>query len=98
LVIEGIAPGGQAGTSSKIENYLGFPPASPALSWPIAPRCRRRTIPIFCLRSLVIYDWASSRIGSRAATAAPICCSENVDFQHAFVGGDAGRRVSVGLA
>ncbi|MDF7777734.1 FAD-dependent oxidoreductase [Sphingomonas sp. AOB5] len=24
-VIEGIAPGGQAGTSSKIENYLGFP-------------------------------------------------------------------------
>jgi thioredoxin reductase (NADPH) len=25
LVIEGVAPGGQAGTSSKIENYLGFP-------------------------------------------------------------------------
>ncbi len=25
LVIEGTAPGGQAGTSSKIENYLGFP-------------------------------------------------------------------------
>jgi len=25
IVIEGIAPGGQAGTSSKIENYLGFP-------------------------------------------------------------------------
>ncbi len=25
LVIEGFAPGGQAGTSSKIENYLGFP-------------------------------------------------------------------------
>ena len=25
LVLEGIAPGGQAGTSSKIENYLGFP-------------------------------------------------------------------------
>ena len=24
-MIEGIAPGGQAGTSSKIENYLGFP-------------------------------------------------------------------------
>jgi thioredoxin reductase (NADPH) len=24
-VIEGVAPGGQAGTSSKIENYLGFP-------------------------------------------------------------------------
>jgi thioredoxin reductase (NADPH) len=25
LVLEGIAPGGQAGTSSRIENYLGFP-------------------------------------------------------------------------
>jgi thioredoxin reductase (NADPH) len=25
VVIESIAPGGQAGTSSKIENYLGFP-------------------------------------------------------------------------
>jgi thioredoxin reductase (NADPH) len=25
IVIEGFAPGGQAGTSSKIENYLGFP-------------------------------------------------------------------------
>jgi thioredoxin reductase (NADPH) len=25
IVIEGIAPGDQAGTSSKIENYLGFP-------------------------------------------------------------------------
>src|ERR1700733_7629322 len=25
LVVEGPAPGGQAGTSSKIENYLGFP-------------------------------------------------------------------------
>ena len=25
LVVEGMAPGGQAGTASKIENYLGFP-------------------------------------------------------------------------
>ncbi|MDR3445175.1 MULTISPECIES: cyclic nucleotide-binding domain-containing thioredoxin-disulfide reductase [unclassified Dyella] len=25
LVVEGVAPGGQAGTSSRIENYLGFP-------------------------------------------------------------------------
>ncbi len=25
IVVEGNAPGGQAGTSSKIENYLGFP-------------------------------------------------------------------------
>ncbi len=25
ILVEGLAPGGQAGTSSKIENYLGFP-------------------------------------------------------------------------
>ncbi len=25
VILEGLAPGGQAGTSSKIENYLGFP-------------------------------------------------------------------------
>ena len=25
IVLEGHAPGGQAGTSSKLENYLGFP-------------------------------------------------------------------------
>lgn len=25
IIVEGLAPGGQAGTSSKIENYLGFP-------------------------------------------------------------------------
>ena len=25
LVVEGSAPGGQAGSSSRIENYLGFP-------------------------------------------------------------------------
>ncbi|HEV7731410.1 MAG TPA: FAD-dependent oxidoreductase [Candidatus Binatia bacterium] len=25
IIVEGMAPGGQAGTSSKIENYLGFP-------------------------------------------------------------------------
>ena len=31
-VVECEAPGGQAGTSSRIENYLGFPTASPATS------------------------------------------------------------------
>src|SRR6185369_3563870 len=34
IVLESIAPGGQAGTSSKIENYLGFPTgiSGPALA------------------------------------------------------------------
>ena len=30
LIVEEWAPGGQAGTSSRIENYLGFPTGSPA--------------------------------------------------------------------
>ena len=33
IVVEREAPGGQAGTSSRIENYLGFP----------APVCRERS-------------------------------------------------------
>ncbi len=29
LVLDSVAPGGQAGASTKIENYLGFPTGSP---------------------------------------------------------------------
>ena len=43
LVVEGIAPGGQAGTSSKIENYLVFPTGVPARSWRTGRRSRRRS-------------------------------------------------------
>jgi thioredoxin reductase (NADPH) len=40
IVVERDVPGGQARTSSQIENYLGFPPASRVTSWPVA-RCSR---------------------------------------------------------
>ena len=40
LLVEPLAPGGQAGSSSKIENYLGFRKASPATSSPSAPTSR----------------------------------------------------------
>ena len=40
IVIESTAPGGQAGTSSKIENYLGFPTGSPVSVSRAAPSCR----------------------------------------------------------
>jgi thioredoxin reductase (NADPH) len=40
LALESIALGGQAGTSSRIENYLGFPAVSRASSWPAAPWSR----------------------------------------------------------
>jgi thioredoxin reductase (NADPH) len=32
LVVEAWAPGGQAGTSTRIENYIGFPTGMPAAS------------------------------------------------------------------
>jgi thioredoxin reductase (NADPH) len=41
IVIEGTAPGGQAGTSSKIENYLGFPTGIPASVSRVELSCRR---------------------------------------------------------
>ena len=44
IVLESIAPGGQAGTSSKIENYLGFPDRHQRRRrWPAGRRCRRRS-------------------------------------------------------
>ena len=33
LLVEAEAPGGQAGMSSRIENYLGFPPGYPGVTW-----------------------------------------------------------------
>ena len=45
LVLETNSPGGQAGSSSKIENYLGlaFRPASQVKRWLAAPIPRRRS-------------------------------------------------------
>jgi thioredoxin reductase (NADPH) len=37
LVLEANAPGGQAGSSSKIENYLGFPTGISGTNWHRAP-------------------------------------------------------------
>ena len=42
LVVEATAYGGQAGSSSRIENYLGFPPGSRARRWRAGHSCRPR--------------------------------------------------------
>ena len=41
VTLESEAIGGQAGTSSMIRNYLGFPRASPGCAWPSGPAPRR---------------------------------------------------------
>jgi CRP-like cAMP-binding protein len=43
VLAEDTALGGQAGTSSRIENYLGFPAGRPGRSWRRARPCRRRS-------------------------------------------------------
>ncbi len=43
LVLETDSPGGQAGSSSKIENYLGFPTGISGQSLPGAPTLRHRS-------------------------------------------------------
>jgi thioredoxin reductase (NADPH) len=40
LVLDGLAPGGQAARSSKVENYLGFPTGVSGAALVEAPRCR----------------------------------------------------------
>jgi thioredoxin reductase (NADPH) len=40
VVLDAVAVGGQAATSARIENYLGFPPESPVRSSPSGAACR----------------------------------------------------------
>ncbi len=44
LLLETFSPGGQAGSSSRIENYLGFPTGIPGTSWPAGHIRRRRNL------------------------------------------------------
>ena len=44
IVFDSRAFGGQAGASARIENYLGFPKASPGRPSPAGPSCRRRSL------------------------------------------------------
>ena len=61
-------PGGQAGQSASIENYLGFPGASPAPTSPTARWLQRRgSEPRWCWRA----TWSASRPAARCAP----CCS-----------------------
>ena len=67
VVLDGQAFGGQAGASARIENYLGFPSASPG--WPSwrAPTARRRSsAPRWRYRTRW---WGSNAVGGAVARA-----------------------------
>ena len=64
IVIEREAPGGQAGTSSRIENYLGFPSgvAGEALSSRALQQARRLGAEIVVTRSIERIDAAANHV------------------------------------
>ena len=68
VVVEAVAPGGQAGTTSMIENYLGSPTGSAAANWRRGRRCRRAgSAPNCCWPG----SWPTSRPMGRAMS--PSC-------------------------
>ena len=64
IVIEREAPGGQAGTSSRIENYLGFPSgvSGDELASRALQQARRLGAEILVTRSIVRIDAASRQV------------------------------------
>ena len=64
IVIEREAPGGQAGTSSRIENYLGFPSgvSGEALSSRALQQARRLGAEILVTRSITRIDAATQQV------------------------------------
>ena len=71
LVIEQEAPGGQAGTSSRIENYLGFPSgvSGDELASRALQQARRLGAEILVTRSITHIDTETHRLTSTAATS-----------------------------
>ena len=64
LVVEREAPGGQAGTSSRIENYLGFPSgvSGDELASRALQQARRLGAEILVTRSVARFDAATRRV------------------------------------
>ena len=71
LLIEQEAPGGQAGTSSRIENYLGFPTASRAPISRSARRRRRAASAPSCWRAGVVSSASTTRTALSCSPTAP---------------------------
>jgi thioredoxin reductase (NADPH) len=106
IVIEREAPGGQAGTSSRIENYLGFPSgvSGEALSSRALQQARRLGAEILVTRSINRIDAATHRVhldGGDVLQASTIILACGVTWrQLAIEGFDrlAGRGIFYGAA
>jgi thioredoxin reductase (NADPH) len=106
IVIEREAPGGQAGTSSRIENYLGFPSgvSGEALSSRALQQARRLGAEILVTRSTARIDVATRQVyldGGDVLQARTIILACGVTWRHLEIGGFdrfAGRGIFYGAA
>ena len=106
IVVEREAPGGQAGTSSRIENYLGFPSgvSGDELSSRALQQARRLGAEILVTRSTTRIDAATRQVhldGGDVLRAATIIIACGVAWRHLSIDGFdrlAGKGVFYGAA
>ena len=92
IVVEREAPGGQAGTSSRIENYLGFPSgvSGEELGSRALAQARRLGAEILVTRSITRIDAASRQVhldGGDVLSARTIILACGVSWRHLSVEG-----------
>jgi thioredoxin reductase (NADPH) len=106
IVVEREAPGGQAGTSSRIENYLGFPSgvSGDELASRALQQARRLGAEILVTRSITRIDPATRHVhldGGDVLRARTIILACGVSWRHVEVEGFdrlAGKGISYGAA
>jgi thioredoxin reductase (NADPH) len=106
IVIEREAPGGQAGTSSRIENYLGFPSgvSGDELASRALQQARRLGAEILVTRAITRIDAATRQVhlnGGDVLRARTIILACGVEWRHLSIDGFdrlAGKGISYGAA
>ena len=106
IVIEREAPGGQAGTSSRIENYLGFPSgvSGDELASRALQQARRLGAEILVTRTITRIDAATRQVhldGGDVLRARTIILACGVAWRHLAIEGFdrlAGKGISYGAA
>jgi thioredoxin reductase (NADPH) len=106
IVVEREAPGGQAGTSSRIENYLGFPSgvSGDELASRALEQARRLGAEILVTRSITRIDPASRHVhldGGDVLRARSIILACGVAWRHMSIDGFerlAGKGIAYGAA